>query len=293
MKENLVQKFKASENTQLSSTKTLFNLPYSEKKIEKELEKLRKELAKLQDTMYAHNKYSVLVCLQGMDTSGKDSLIREVFKDMNARGVEVHSFKTPTSFELGHDYLWRHYIALPERGKFGVFNRTHYENVLITRVHPNFILNENLPGINSEADITEAFWEKRFDQINQFEKHIAENGTVIFKFFLHISKETQRERLLRRLEEKKHQWKFSPADLKERNQWDLYQKCYQDILHKSCKPHAPWYVIPSDDKLSARFAVAKILLEVMSTYHDIKEPELAPETRQNIELYTKLLQEEK
>jgi len=126
MKEDLSQKFMATENTQLCSTETIFSLPYSEKKIEKELEKLRKELAKLQDTIYAHDKYSVLVCLQGMDTSGKDSLIREVFKDMNARGVVVHSFKTPTSFELGHDYLWRHYIALPERGKFGVFNRTHY-----------------------------------------------------------------------------------------------------------------------------------------------------------------------
>lgn len=293
MKESLAQKFKASESTNLGLTETRFSLPYSEKKIEKELDKLRKELAKLQDTMYAHNKYSALVCLQGMDTSGKDSLIREVFKDMNARGVEVHSFKTPTSLELGHDYLWRHYIALPERGKFGVFNRTHYENVLITRVHPNYILNENLPGINSENDITEEFWSKRFDQINQFEKHIAQNGTIIFKFFLHISKETQRERLLRRLEEKKHQWKFSPADLKERNQWDLYQKYYQEILNKSCKPHAPWYVIPSDDKLTARFAVAKILLEVLSTYHDIKEPELAPETLQNIELYKKQLQEEK
>lgn len=292
MKESLVRKFKASQDINLSSTETFFNLPYSEKKIEKELEKLRKELAKLQDTLYAHNKYSVLVCLQGMDTSGKDSLIREVFKDMNARGVEVHSFKTPTDFELGHDYLWRHYIALPERGKFGVFNRTHYENVLVTRVHPAYILNENLPHINSVEDITGEFWERRFEQINQFEKHIAQNGTIIFKFFLHISKETQRERLLRRLEEKKHQWKFSPGDLKERNQWDLYQNYYQEILNKSTKPHAPWYVIPSDDKLTARFAVAKILLEVLSAYDDIKEPELAPETQQNIAIYTKQLQEE-
>jgi len=163
----------------------------------------------------------------------------------------------------------------------------------VTRVHPNYILNENLPGINSEADITDAFWEKRFDQINQFEKHITENGIIIFKFFLHISKETQRERLLRRLEEKKHQWKFSPADLKERNQWDLYQTYYQEILNKSAMPHAPWYIIPSDDKLTARYAVAKILFEVLVTYRDIKEPELETATLQNIELYKKILREEK
>lgn len=152
--------------------------------------------------MYAHNRYGVLICLQGMDTSGKDSLIGEVFKDFNSRGVVLHSFKTPNSKELEHDYLWRHYLALPEKGKFAVFNRTHYENVLVTRVHPEYILNENLPGLEDVLLITDAFWEKRMEQIRNFEKHITENGTIVLKFFLHMSKEEQRKRLLRRLEEK-------------------------------------------------------------------------------------------
>jgi polyphosphate kinase 2 (PPK2 family) len=159
----------------------------SDDELEKDLRKIRKKLGKLQDTIYAHDKYSVLICLQGMDTSGKDSLIREVFKDFNVRGVEVHSFKVPTDLELGHDYLWRHYIALPQRGKFGVFNRTHYENVLVTRVHPEYILGENLPNIHSVEDINDAFWDRRFEQINNFEKHISENGTLIYKFFLNLS----------------------------------------------------------------------------------------------------------
>ena len=164
-----------------------------------------------------------MVCLQGMDTAGKDSLIREVFKELNARGVQVHSFKVPTALERNHDYLWRHYLVLPERGKFSVFNRTHYENVLVTKVHPQYILGENISGIEAVEDVDEAFWEKRYRQINDFEKHISENGTLIFKFFLHLSKEEQRQRLLRRLNLKEKNWKFSPSDLKERKLWDKYQ----------------------------------------------------------------------
>ncbi|MDT8414545.1 MAG: polyphosphate kinase 2 family protein [Flavobacteriaceae bacterium] len=272
------------------SSKANFDL--SEVEAEKQLKKLRRKLAKLQDKMYAHGKYGVLVCLQGMDTAGKDSLIREVFKDLNARGVVVHSFKTPTALEKRHDYLWRHYVALPERGKFSVFNRTHYENVLVTRVHPNYILGENIPKVESTDDITPGFWDNRFRQINDFERHISENGTVIFKFFLHISKEEQRQRLLRRLENKSHQWKFSPADLKERELWNLYQDCYKDILNQTSKPHAPWYVIPSDDKVLSRLIVASIIYEVLSNYHDIQEPQLDAETEANIQFYkTKLSNE--
>lgn len=201
--------FKVTSTISLKDRPTLYELGASDKKVKKQLKKTRKKLADLQDTMYAHGKYGVLVCLQGMDTSGKDSLIREVFKDLNARGVVVHSFKVPTEKELRHDYLWRHYIALPERGKFSVFNRTHYENVLVTRVHPGFIMNENIPGINTVDDINDAFWDRRFDQINNFEKHLAENGTIIFKFFLHLSKKEQKNRLLRRLDLPNKNWKFS------------------------------------------------------------------------------------
>ncbi|MDO5969942.1 polyphosphate kinase 2 family protein [Flavivirga aquimarina] len=259
---------------------------------EKELKNIRKKLGKLQDTLYAHGKYAILVCLQGMDTSGKDSLIREVFKDFNARGVEVHSFKVPTELELKHDYLWRHYIALPARGKFGVFNRTHYENVLVTRVHPGYILGENIPTVNTIDDIDDAFWDMRFEQINNFEKHIAENGTIIFKFFLNLSKEEQKNRLLRRLEKQEKNWKFSPSDLKERKLWDKYQVCYEDAINRTSKPHAPWYLIPADDKPTARYIVAKTMYDALNKYTDIQEPELDDEIKANLELYKKELNNE-
>ena len=261
-------------------------------KLEDELDDVSKDLAELQNALYAHDKYAVLICIQGMDTSGKDSLIREVFKNLNARGVVVHSFKVPSERELGHDYLWRHYIALPPRGKFGVFNRTHYENVLVTRVHPEYILNENLPGINSVTDLNEDFWQQRFEQINNFEKHLAQNGTIIFKFFLHLSKEEQKNRLLRRLEKKNKNWKFSAGDLKERKLWDDYTKCYEEAINATSKEHAPWYIVPADDKPTARLIFAKILLEELSKYDDIKEPELDEKTKSNIEEYKKQLNAE-
>lgn len=291
--ENLnTQDFKVEQVIQLKDCHTNLNLNIEDKAVEKELKRVRKKLGKLQDTMYAHGKYSVLVCLQGMDTSGKDSLIREVFKDFNARGVEVHSFKVPTELELNHDYLWRHYIVLPARGKFGVFNRTHYENVLVTRVHPGYILGENIPTVNSIDDINDTFWDKRFEQINNFEKHISENGTLIFKFFLNLSKDEQKNRLLRRLYKQDKNWKFSSGDLKERKLWDKYQECYEDAINRTSKSHAPWFTIPADNKPVARYLVAKILYDAISTYTDIQEPELDDKTKANIDLYKEQLENE-
>lgn len=289
MKDISIDDFKVTETISLKKIPTAIDLEASEKKKEKELTKLREKLSDHQDIMYAHNKYSVLICLQGMDTAGKDSLIREVFKEFNPRGVVVHSFKTPSMLELQHDYLWRHIVALPQRGKYGVFNRTHYENVLVTRVHPEYILAENIPGINSVDDITEEFWEKRFEQINNFEKQISENGTIILKFFLHLGKEEQRQRLLRRLNKEKHNWKFSPGDLKERDRWDDYQKCYEEAINKTSKSYAPWYIIPSDNKEAARVLVAKAILEQMHKLKDIREPELDEKVKQNIEMYKEIL----
>mgnify|MGYP006186382435 CR=1 FL=1 len=222
--------FKVVDKIKLSKIPTLLDIDADEKEKEVKLDKVQAKLSKLQDVMYAHNRYGVLICLQGMDTSGKDSLIREVFKEFNPRGVVVHSFKTPTSAELEHDYLWRHYLALPEKGKYAIFNRTHYENILVTRVHPEFILNENLPGIEKVEDIPEDFWKDRIEQINNFEKHITQNGTIVLKFYLHLSKEEQRQRLLRRLEKEKHNWKFSVSDLKERGHWEEYQQYYEEAI---------------------------------------------------------------
>lgn len=284
--------YRVDGEIKLTDFSTREDLGASDKKLRKALESVRIELGEFQDTLYAHAKYSVLICLQGTDTAGKDSLIREVFKDFNARGVVVHSFKVPTEQELKHDYIWRHYIALPAKGKFGVFNRTHYENLLVTRVHPEYILNEHIPGIHTVEDIDQGFWDKRFEQINKFERHIAENGTIIFKFFLHLSKEEQRQRLLRRLKLRKKNWKFSPGDLKERLVWDQYQQCYEDALNNTSKPHAPWFVVPSDNKKAARLIVASILFEELKKYKDIREPELDDKIKANLEVYKKQLENE-
>jgi PPK2 family polyphosphate:nucleotide phosphotransferase len=281
--------FKVTGKIKLDEVPTLLDIEASDDEKETMLDKVQKKLSNLQDIMYAHNKYGVLICLQGMDTSGKDSLIREVFKEFNPRGVVVHSFKTPTSTELEHDYLWRHYLALPEKGKFAIFNRTHYENVLVTRVHPEYVLNENLPGIESVDDISPKFWKRRIKQINNFEKHIAQNGTIVMKFYLHLSKDEQRERLLRRLEEGKHNWKFSPGDLKEREHWDAYQQYYEEAINKTSAEHAPWYIIPADDKKLTRYIIAKIIWEEMKKYTDIKEPELDEKIKANFETYKKQL----
>ena len=284
--------FKVIGKIELSKIPTnLFSKADDDDKEEK-LEKVQGKLSEIQDVMYSHNRYGVLVCLQGMDTSGKDSLIREVFKEFNSRGVVVHSFKTPNSSEIEHDYLWRHYLVLPEKGKFTVFNRSHYENVLVTRVHPEYIMNENLPGIETVHDITRQFWENRMQQINNFEKHITQNGTIMLKFFLHMSKEEQRQRLLRRLEEKKHNWKFSIGDLKERDRWDDYMQYYEEAINKTSTDYAPWYVIPADDKEMARYIVAKIIWEEMQKHTDIKVPEMDEKIRENIEMYKDMLKKQ-
>ena len=281
------EKYKAEGMVDLQTIKTREIVLEAKKK----LKKLRKQISELQDTMYAEGKYSMLICFQGMDTAGKDSLIREVFKDVNARGVEVHSFKVPTELELKHDFMWRHYIALPPKGKMGVFNRTHYENVLVTRVHPEYIFAENIPTVQSLEDLNDDFYFDRIERINQFEKHLAQNGTIILKFFLNLSKEEQKHRLLRRLDLPEKNWKFSPGDLKERKLWDKYQSCYQDVLNKTSTDYAPWYIIPADDKPTARYIVAKTLLEAMEKYN-FEEPKLAPKIAAQIDEFKTQLNNE-
>ncbi|GLB50595.1 PPK2 family polyphosphate kinase [Neptunitalea lumnitzerae] len=276
----------------LSTIPTHEDFGVSDLKLEKELKKVRVKLGDFQNTLYAHGKYGVLVCIQGMDTAGKDSLIREIFKDFNARGIVVHSFKSPSALELRHDFLWRHYIALPEKGKFSVFNRTHYENVLISRVHPEFVLGEKIPGIHSVDDIDTKFWQKRFKQINNFENHIYSTGTIVFKFFLHISKDEQKDRLIRRLELKRKNWKFSPDDLKERELWDEYQSCYEDAINNTSAKNTPWHIIPSDNKDAARLIVTSIMHKKLKEYKDIKEPTLDPEIQKNIDTFIDQLKSE-
>ncbi len=289
MKNITPEDFRVKGKIDLKKTPTRLDIDTDKDEEELALDQVQVKLSKKQDAMYAHNRHAILICLQGMDTCGKDSLIREVFKEFNTRGVVVHSFKTPNSTELEHDYLWRHYLALPEKGKFAVFNRTHYENVLVTRVHPEYILFENLPGIEKVEDITPQFWENRMEQINNFEKHISQNGTTILKFYFHMSKEEQRERLLKRLDNPEDNWKFSPGDLKERELWDDYMKCYEEAINNTATAYAPWYVIPADDKGVARYIVAQTIWETLEKLTDISEPELDPKVKANIEVYREQL----
>ena len=276
--------FKIHDNIDILQQSTSWNVEISKEDAKKHLKIVSKKLAELQDKMYAHDKYSVLICLQGMDTSGKDSLIREVFKNFNVRGIEVSSFKTPSYKELQHDFLWRHTLQLPEKGKFKVFNRTYYENVLISRVHPEIVLKENNPYINNVEDITEEFWDNRMQRMVQYEKHLHENGTIVLKFFLNISKTEQKKRLLKRLNEEKNQWKFSSSDLKERKLWDNYQYCYQEVLNKTSHKKAPWYIIPSDNKDIARLIVASIIYKTLKNIKELKYP-TSEDSNKQIELY--------
>ncbi|BAX78582.1 PPK2 family polyphosphate kinase [Labilibaculum antarcticum] len=281
-----IDKYKITKKVSLANTDTFKEIEDAKDK----LKHIRREISELQDVMYAHGKYSMLICLQGMDTSGKDSLVREVFKDVNARGVVVHSFKAPTSNELKHDFLWRHYIALPQRGKICVFNRTHYENVLVTRVHPQYILGENIPSVTGLDDLDDAFYHKRMERIVYFEEHIAESGTIILKFFLHLSKDEQKKRLFRRLRMKVKNWKFSKDDLKERKSWSAYQECYEDAINRTSKDFAPWYVVPADDKATARLIVAETILQSLQSYKDMVEPSLDKETLSHLDEFKKQLE---
>ena len=283
--------FESSELVNLKDVSTSYISGLDPLALEKELKRYRKKIVEIQDKMYAHDKYSVLICFQGMDTSGKDSMIREVFKGFNPRGVVVESFKTPSYKELQHDYMWRHYLKLPEKGKFTIFNRTHYENVLVSRVHTEYLLNERNPFIDLN-NIDDEFWNERLKRMVQMEKHLAENGTIILKFFLHLSKDEQKKRLLKRLEQPKHQWKFSPGDLEERALWEQYQFCYEEVLKNSNHKHGKWYIIPSDEKVTSRLIVAKIIYETLKKLHDVVYPELDDKVRNKINLYKDQLKEE-
>jgi PPK2 family polyphosphate:nucleotide phosphotransferase len=241
-----------------------FNTDFDEKKITKQegeeaLAKGLLQLSQMQDMLYAESKHSVLIILQAMDTAGKDGAIKHVMTGLNPQGVKVSSFKAPSHLELDHDYFWRHNKELPGKGDIVIFNRSHYENVLVTKVHPEFLMNEKLPGIKSEKDINKKFWEKRYKQINRWEKNLTENGTIILKFFLHLSKDEQKRRLIDRIDNPKKNWKFSVGDIKERALWDNYQKAYEDMIEATSTDYAPWHVLPADDKWFTRLCLGGLI----------------------------------
>ncbi len=227
-------------------------------------------LTDLQERLYAEDRWAVLVILQGMDACGKDGIIKHVMAGINPQGCEVHSFKAPSAEELEHDYLWRSARALPARGRIGIFNRSYYEEVLIARVHSGVLEQEKLP----KELVTQRIWRQRFDDIRQFERTLAHNGTLVLKFFLHISKEEQRERFLARIEEPAKRWKFSMNDVTERELWDRYMGAYGEMIRATSHRDAPWYVVPADHKTFARLIVAAAMVEALDRL-DLKFPKIA------------------
>lgn len=219
------------------------------------LESNKKRMIEFQEKLYAQDRWSLLIVFQAMDAGGKDSAIKAIFEGINPQGCEVHAFKAPSSKELDHDFLWRHMIALPERGRIGIFNRSHYEECLVTRVHPEILAKEKLP----QKLVTKNIWKERFEDISAFERYLCRNGTVVLKFFLNVSKEEQRQRFLERLEDPAKQWKFSMDDIKERALWPRYQAVYQDIVRHTATSHAPWYVVPADHKWFARVVIGSVI----------------------------------
>ncbi len=216
-----------------------------------------KKISNLQEMLYASHCHAVLIIFQGMDTAGKDSVIKHVLSGVNPQGCQVHSFKHPSQNELDHDFLWRANMFLPERGKIGVFNRSHYEDVLIVRVHPEISQSENLPS-KSEKNMDK--WKQRFESINNFENHLHKSGTKIIKFFLHLSKDEQHKRFLKRIDQEDKNWKFNKGDIKERGFWDEYQKAYEQCFLHTSTQFAPWFIVPADDKKNTRLIVSNIIL---------------------------------
>jgi PPK2 family polyphosphate:nucleotide phosphotransferase len=233
------------------------------------LEQDVERLAKLQERLYAHDRWALLVVLQAMDAAGKDGVIKHVMSGVNPQGCEVHPFKAPNAEELDHDFLWRVAMRLPQRGRIGIFNRSHYEEVLVVRVHPEMLAHQKLPKQVVGKDI----WKQRFKDIRGFERHLARNGVAVVKFFLHISKEEQRQRLLARVDEPAKRWKFSMTDIAERKLWDKYMDAYEDAIRATSREEAPWYVVPADHKWFARLVVAAAMIDALEAL-DLEYPKV-------------------
>ncbi len=231
-------------------------------------------ISDLQERLYADDQWSLLLIFQAMDAAGKDGTIKHVMSGINPAGCQVTSFKQPSSLELDHDFLWRSNVALPQRGRIGIFNRSYYEETLVVRVHPPVLKAEKIPP----ALIGKDLWQDRFEDINAFERHLVRNGTVILKFFLHLSKGEQKKRFLARLDEPTKNWKFSAADLKERKLWDDYQTAYEETIAATATPHAPWYIVPADHKWYTRLVVAGAVVQVLDEL-DLKFPKVSREQR--------------
>lgn len=256
-----------------------------DKDYKKKLNKVNESIQDLQKILYAYDKHSILLIFQAMDAAGKDSTIRAVMSGINPAGCQVFSFKKPSSKELDHDFLWRTNKSLPERGRIGIFNRSYYEEVLVVRVHPKILSYQNLPeNVNLDS-----IWNERYESIQDLEKHLARNGTVILKFWLNVSKEEQKNRFISRIDTQEKQWKWSSSDLKERGHWDDYMEAYEEALKYTSTPWAPWYAIPADDKPYMRYSVAKIIKQTLESLN-LRYPRLDEEEQAKLEIARKQLE---
>ncbi|MEE9905571.1 MAG: polyphosphate kinase 2 family protein [Chlorobium sp.] len=260
----------------------------SKSEYREKLEAQVRKLSDIQEAHYADNRYAVLLIFQAMDAAGKDSMIRHVMSGINPQGCQVFSFKHPSPEELDHDFLWRSNCSLPERGRIGIFNRSYYEEVLIVRVHPEILRHQRIPEAHlRNGDV----WKERYRSINDLERHLYRNGTRILKFFLHLSKEEQRRRFLERIDKPEKNWKFSKADIDERKYWDDYMNAYEHCLEATSTAHAPWYVIPADDRKNARLLVSNIILDMFSSL-DVRFPETGEERKRELQECRRLLEGE-
>ncbi len=276
-----------SDKFHLKSHKTNEKGGLDKDEAEKILDANRKRLSDFQEKLYAQDRWSLLLIFQGMDAAGKDSAIKAIFEGVNPQGCEVTSFKQPTSHELDHDFMWRSSIALPERGRIGIFNRSYYEECLVTRVHPELLVKEKIPP----KLITKNIWRERFEDISAFERYLSRNGTVILKFFLNISKEEQRERFLDRLEQPSKNWKFSMDDITERARWPRYMAVYQDIVRHTSTSVAPWFVVPADHKWFARVVIGSAIVSTLEALN-LHFPRVDKESKREFEAVRKALEHE-
>lgn len=286
---NFTDDFKINDKFSIKKFPTAYKGSLTKEEGLQMLSKEKEKLRKLQEKLYADGRQSLLVVLQAMDAAGKDSLIEHVFGGVNPQGCNVTSFKTPSSKEYSHDFLWRHYLALPQKGMIGIFNRSHYESVLVCKVHPEYNLSEKTWG--SVKDFDNKFWENRYESIRNFEKHLAQNGTTIIKIFLNVSKDEQKKRLLDRINEPDKNWKFSAGDLPERALFNKYMDCYETAINETSKDYAPWFVIPADNKWFARLTAVQIITETLEKMN-LKFPELSEDSKLGLEEAKRQLESE-
>lgn len=272
--------FAAKKNFKIADCPTVFKSELSKEQGVALLSKTKEKLYNLQEKLYADSSQSLLIIIQAMDAAGKDSLIGHVFGGVDPQGCEVTSFKTPSSKEYKHDFLWRHYLALPEKGKIGIFNRSHYESVLVCKVHPEYNLSEKVWDDVKELD--EGFWANRYESIRNFEKHLTNNGTKIIKFFLNVSQEEQKKRFLDRINEEDKNWKFASGDVEERKLWKDYMAAYEEAIQETNTDYAPWYVIPADKKWFTRLSALEIIIDTLEDM-DLRFPEVSKDEKKALE----------